>query len=451
MKTPLLVGLAVLLCTACAATPTVPPAPTALPASTPPTAAACPRGVPADAHCFTGRDSAGASYWIAMPLHWNGTLVLHAHGGPELGEPKAERSAEDLARWAIMVKAGYAWAGSTYRQGGVAVRAAAEDTERLRRIFVTHVAPPRRTILHGQSWGASVAAKGAEMFESAENGHSPYDGVLLSSGVLGGGTRSYDFRLDLRVIYQAVCGNHPRPDEAQYPLWQGLPPGSTLTRSQLAQRVDECTGIRSKPEARSETQRRNLATLLATAHIPERSLLGHLNWGTWHFQDIVFKRLDGGDPFGNIGAEYRGSADDAALNARVARYAADPAAVARFADDADLGGRIAVPVLTAHAVDDPIAFVELESAFRDTMRHAGTDGHLVQVFTDESEHSYLDDTEYPALMDALLAWVDHGEKPTPQSVASHCRSLEPTYGARCRILPDYRPAALDARVTPRRR
>jgi len=46
----------------------------------------------------------------------------------------------------------------------------------------------------------------------------PYDAVLLTSGVLAGGTRSYDFRLDLRVVYQAVCGNHPRPDEAQYPL-----------------------------------------------------------------------------------------------------------------------------------------------------------------------------------------------------------------------------------------
>jgi len=448
MKTALLAPLAALLCAACAGTTAPPPAPL----STAPATAACPKGVPSDARCLSGRDEAGASYWIAMPAHWNGTLVLHAHGGPELGEPKVERSAEDLTRWAVMVKAGYAWAGSTYRQGGVAVRAAAEDTERLRKIFIAHVAQPRRTILHGQSWGASVAAKGAEMFASAgPNGRSPYDAVLLTSGVLGGGTRSYDFRLDLRVIYQAVCGNHPRADETQYPLWQGLPLDSTLTRAQLAQRVDECTGIRSQPEARTEAQRRKLATLLNTVHIPERSLLGHLNWGTWHFQDIVFKRLDGKNPFGNVGAMYRGSPDDAALNAQVARYAADPTAVARFADDADLGGRIAVPVLDAHAVNDPIAFVELESAFRETMQRAGTADHLVQVFTDESEHSYLDDTEYPALMDALLAWVERGERPTPQAIAAHCRTLEATYGARCRILPDYVPAPLDARVTPRQR
>ena len=37
------------------------------------------------------------------------------------------------------------------------------------------------------------------------------------------GTRSYDFRLDLRVLYQQLCNNHPLPQEPQYPLWMGLP------------------------------------------------------------------------------------------------------------------------------------------------------------------------------------------------------------------------------------
>ena len=125
-----------------------------------PAPTACPKAVAPIARCFSGQDSAGAYYLIALPTHWNGHLVLHAHGGPALGAPKPERSMEDLERWAIMVKAGYAWAGSTFRQGGVAVRAAAQDTERLRQIFVTQVARPQYTILHGQSWGASVAVRG---------------------------------------------------------------------------------------------------------------------------------------------------------------------------------------------------------------------------------------------------------------------------------------------------
>ena len=403
----------------------------------------CPAGLPDATRCLTGRDAAGAFYWIAVPPAWNGVLVLHAHGGPELGEPRAERTAQDLKRWAVMVKAGYAWAGSSYRQGGVAVRGAGEDTERLRGIFNTAIGPPRLTILHGQSWGASVAAKAAEAYPAS------YDGVLLTSGVLGGGTRSYDFRLDLRVVYQALCGNHPLPSEPPYPLWQGLPLASKLTHAELARRVDDCTGLPLQPEQRSAAQQRALDAILKVVRIPERSLLGHLNWATWHFQDIAFKRLDGGNTFGNVGARYVGSDDDAALNAKAARYRADPAAVAKFALDTDPTGRITAPVLTTHAIDDPVAFVELDSAFLDTMRAAGSADHLVQTFTDEHEHSYLSDAEYPALMEALLAWITTGEKPTPQRVAERCSALLPSFGGACHFVPAYRPRALSERVTPR--
>ncbi|MGS0756044.1 hypothetical protein ACVBEH_16155 [Roseateles sp. GG27B] len=169
-----LVGIALLTqwLLACATAP-VPPAQVAVVAEAAeiaPTPRACPSGLPAKTRCLGGQDSAGAFYLIAMPPVWSGVLVLHAHGGPELGAPKLERSAEDLTRWAIMVKAGHAWAGSTFRQGGVAVRAAAEDTERLRKIFVAHVAKPKQTILHGQSWGAGVAAKAAEMYAGTDAG-----------------------------------------------------------------------------------------------------------------------------------------------------------------------------------------------------------------------------------------------------------------------------------------
>lgn len=416
-----------------------------------PQTAPCPVGLPPATRCLTGQDDAGAFYWIAVPAAWNQVLVMHAHGGPELGEPKAQRSADDLTRWAITVKAGYAWAGSTYRQGGVEVRAAAEDTERLRSIFVEHVAKPRLTLLHGQSWGASVAAKAAEMFAASLNGRLPYDGVLLTSGVLGGGTRSYEFRLDLRVVYQALCSNHPLPSEPQYPLWQGLPPGSKLTRADLAKRVNDCTGLNLKAEQRSPEQQRKLTSILTVIRIPERSLIGHLNWGTWHFADVVFKRLNGGNPCGNVGAVYVGSEDDFLLNRTVARYPADADAVARFAADSDLTGRINVPVLTAHAVNDPVAFVELESAFFETMQNAGNTKNLVQVFTNSSEHSYLSDPEYPALFNALQAWVEVGDKPTAQRIISACNRFAAAYSGGCHFDGNYQALPLSQRVAERER
>lgn len=412
-----------------------------------PQAMPCPSGIGAEIRCLGGRDSAGAYYLIAMPKDWNGHLVMHAHGGPFLGEPTAKRVEEDLQRWSIMPRAGYAWAASSFRQGGVAVRAAAEDTERLRRLFIQHVAQPKLTFLHGQSWGAGVAAKGGEMFTQGK----PYDALLLSNGVIAGGTRSYDFRLDLRVVYQYLCGNHPRPDEPQYPLWQGLPEGSKLSSADLAQRSKDCLGLGLPAASRSTEQARKLKTLVDVIRIPESSVQGHLNWATFHFQDIASKRTQGRNVFGNIGAVYRGSADDQALNAGVLRYAADPAAVAQFAADADPSGKIPVPVLMVHGLDDPIAFVELESVFADTMARAGNAGQLVQTFSADSNHSYLSDATYVGLMDALQAWVSQGRKPTPASVAQACQAALARFPSSCRFQPDYRPQALETRVPARQR
>ena len=422
------------------------------PARDKPATRACPQGVPADARCLAGRDEFGAWYWIAVPAKWNGTLVLHSHGGPELGAPKSERTEEDLARWSVWPRAGFAWAGSSFRQGGVAVRSAAEDTERLRLIFNEAVGKPQRTILHGQSWGASVAARAADLFTTTgEGGKPPYDAVLLTSGVLGGGSQSYDFRLDLRVVYQAVCHNHPRPDESAYPLWQGLPEGSKMTRADLQSRVEACTGVGLPAAQRSEAQQKALKTILGAVRIPERSLLSHLAWGTWHFQDIAFKRLGGRNAFGNEGVRYTGTPDDEDLNAKVLRYRAEPKARADFAADTDPTGRIPVPVLTVHAIDDPTAFVELESSWRDTLRRAGTADHLVQVFTSDHEHSYLSDAQYVAAMQSLLGWLDRGEKPTPAGVAAACAKVDARFepAAGCRFVPDYQPPLLSSRVPAR--
>ena len=55
--------------------------------------------------------------------------------------------------------------------------------------------------------------------------------------VLGGGVDAYTMRLDLRAVYQFYCSNHPLPSEPQYPLWQGLPADSSLSRAELERQV----------------------------------------------------------------------------------------------------------------------------------------------------------------------------------------------------------------------
>lgn len=396
-----------------------------------PTDAACPDGLPLGARCYTGRSAEGAYYWIAIPADWNGVLVVHSHGGPRTQAPEINDEADDLQRFSVMVREGYAWAGSTYRRGGYGVRMAAEDTDILRRIFWARFGKPKYTIVHGQSWGGNVAAKVSELYAVDGDGHRNYDGVLLSAGLVAGGTRGYVFRSDLRAVYQFYCHNHPRPDEVQYPVWQGLPVGARMTRAQLAARVDECTGVSRPAAERTAQQARKLKNIIGVIGIRENELVAHLAWATNLFQDMVQNRLDGRNPFSNIGTVYSGSDDDAALNAGVERFAADPVAVAQLAYDADLTGQIMLPTLTIHAKNDPTVFVTVEAIYRDTVAAAGRSDLLVQTFTDEDQHSKLSTPEYAGLLDALMGWITKGEKPTPASVAAACETHAAAYGEPC--------------------
>ncbi len=410
---------------------------------------ACPTFVGAETRCFNGQDERGAWYWIAIPKAWNGALVVHSHGGPRLKAPQADDALEDLERFAVTVKEGFAWAGSNYRRPGYGVRSAAEDTETLRKIFWDRFGRPSRTYLHGQSWGGNVAAKTAELYGADAAGKLVYDGVLLTNAVHAGGTRAYDFRADLRAVYQYYCKNHPRPDETAYPLWKGLPSGKTLTNRELESRVNDCTGVNLPPDKRTAQQRRNLANILAVTRIPERTLVSHMTWSTFTFSDMVNRRLNGRNPFSNLGVRYVGSDDDAALNAGVERFAADPIAVKDLSVDSDLSGKLRAPTLTLHAKDDPTAFVEMEQAFHERVVKAGSQDLLVQAFTDEHEHSKLATPQYAAMLQALRAWVEKGEKPTPSTIAARCQAATAIYGEACHFDTDYSPPTLDSRSYPR--
>ena len=409
-----------------------------------PAPVACPPAVAALASCWGGQDANGAFYTIAVPRDWNGDLVVHAHGGPDLGdESDPARSLEDLDRWSVMVREGYAWVGSAYRRGGYGTRMAVADTESARSAFVEAIGEPERTYAHGQSWGGDVAAKLVEVHPTS------YDGLLLTNGVLAGGSRGYDYRVDLRVVYQYYCGNHPRPTEPQYPLWMGLRADSTMTSAGLRARLQECTGFKSDPAARTSLQQRNLDDILAVTGIPERTLESHLRFATFTFRDIVHARLGGRNPFSNRDVHYSGSHDDKALNRGVERFSADPSARRDLSWDSDLTGAVTVPTVTLHAIDDPTAFVEHESAYRETRVGAGTDGLLVQAFTRESEHSSLSNSGYAAAMDALATWVGTGERPTPSGIAARCPGIDATYGTGCFLDPGFTPGSYASRVEPR--
>lgn len=410
----------------------------------------CPAALGPGVACFGARDANGAFVLIARPEQANGHLILHIHGGPRLAAPRADTSEEDLLRFAEFLREGYAWVATSRRRGGFGVALGAEDSENARRLYVAHFGQPRLTFVHGQSWGANLAAILIERHNApGADGRRPYDGALLTAGVLAGGARAYGMRMDLRAAFQAVCGTHPRPDEPAYHLGLGLPPDSPLTTAELRARFDACTGANRPAAERTPDQARALSDLAAASRIPEGALFGHLTWMTFTARDLA-QFLTGGRPaFGNAGVTYRGTSDDAAFNARVPRFAADPDAAAQLAADTEPTGRFEIPVVSMHAIRDAVVFVESQSAFRETVERAGNAARLVQAFVDESDHSKVSPPHYPALLALLRGWVETGVRPDPATLPALCEEARRAHPGQCRFVPGFVPAALDARVNPR--
>ncbi|MFY9609029.1 MAG: DUF6351 family protein [Blastocatellia bacterium] len=94
----------------------------------------------------------GANYRIEMPAAWNKGLVIYCHGCEVKGTP-AGNADNPFAKAIrnVFLSRGFAFAESAYSTQGWAVREAVEDTEAMRRYFVTTYGQPRETIVTGHS------------------------------------------------------------------------------------------------------------------------------------------------------------------------------------------------------------------------------------------------------------------------------------------------------------
>jgi hypothetical protein len=420
------------------------PAGAALPETT-----ACPEAIASLATCYEIKDASGAYILAAMPKTWNGDLVVFAHGGPSLVPPTADGSKSDLTKYGIAVKRGFGWVASSYRREGYGVGMAGEDTDNARRFFVERIAKPRHTYLHGASYGGLVGAKLVESLAKNADGSMNFDGAIFNSGAVGGATLNYQHRVDLRAVYEYYCKNMPRPNEAQYPLWMGVLGDAKMTLKDLDAVVDECTGVSKPAAARSEEQKKNLAEIIGVMGYPENLLVRHMQAATLLFRDIVQRTTGGRNPFDNNGIRYHGSSNDDELNRNVARFTADPAAVAALKADGDLTGKLPIPVVSIHSINDPQVPVEAQAAYHDTAAVAGSADRLVQAYTDERAHTGQSDPELGAALDAVVTWVEKGTKPTAQSIAAACEQFRAKFEGPCRWHPEFAPKPYATKFYPR--
>ncbi|MGH7552521.1 MAG: hypothetical protein ACREMQ_05790 [Longimicrobiales bacterium] len=113
------------------------------------------------------------------------------------------------------------------------------------------------------------------------------------------------------------------------------------------------------------------------------------------------------------------------------------------------GGLLTNLVVTLLAIDDSRAYVENETAYRETFQRAGTQGMLYQAYTNQGGHCQFTQPESLAVFEALKKWIETRTTPTYQDLTTSCERYRTELGGACRFNPSYQPARLETRMYAR--
>ena len=339
---------------------------------------------------------AGALFAAMLPENWNGKLVLLLHGQIPANLPVQLPPPGHEPRWSELVDEvltrRYGVAYSSFRANGFAVKEGLIDTRGAESMFRSMFGKPEKTYLTGFSMGNHI---GQRLIETSA---ARYDGLLAICGGLGGTTLQWGYFINARILFDYY--------------FAGTLPGNAWSRTDadFAQVIEKvAAAVTASPEA--------FATAMELAAIDQLeiqwttadelvvgialSLLG-AGGGTGDFQSKT-----GGIAIDNTQTRYRGSSDDDALNAGVARFAADPNAVQflrRFDPDGSLRG---TPVLALHATRDPVVSAGLHfPAYRTVLAEAENESLFVARLLDAFGHCEF---SVEQMVDALEDLVKRGQ------------------------------------------
>jgi hypothetical protein len=346
-------------------------------------------GEPPVAGCTEGTTNSGALTRVCFPAEWNGDLILYAHGYVQPDEPLAipddligGTPVEDLIN-----SAGYAYATTSYRANGLVADLAVDDLVQLKELVRRTVRPdPVQIYIVGVSEGGLVAAL------AVEGPLDPYTGALAACGPIGDFARQLDYFNDVRVVFDfffpgVIPGSPIDPPDEVRAGWNDTyaPAVAAAVTNDPAAALDlaAVTGIPSDgldPASLGQTVAGILwYNVLGTADAQERL---------------------GGQPYDNADRVYQGSSDDAALNAGVARFAADAearAALVRF----ETSGNPSAPISIIHTTGDPIVPFFHQPLYADKVAAAGRSEDLERRDVERFGHCAFTSSEILAAFGAL--------------------------------------------------
>ena len=356
----------------------------------------------AQGQTFEGQTGDGALYAVSVPENWNGRLVVYVHGIVDPGAPIAVPTAQDgfnLLRdgW---LAAGYAIAASSFSENGYALKTSVQRTHQLRGLFTAHVGIPERTYLVGHSLG------GLAVLALAEQYPGQYDAALPVCAPLGGGIPELQYLGHARVLFDYFFPGVVPGNAFDVPLNLSFAPGTPIFMAALSALSQ---GLFAPGQPTLQFAR---AAGLPFTSAPEliASAMSVVGFSV-RFTNDVMDRAHGHVPFDNVDTVYAGSADDAALNAGVARFSAPPDAVNYFERFYTPSGDLRIPTLTLHTQLDPVVPFWHEAAFAATAAAAGGGDQLVQRSIARYGHCAVTPAETAAAFSALVQWADGGAKP----------------------------------------
>lgn len=415
----------------------------------------------------------GAHGVIVIPENWNGGLFVYAHGysaderllqpiPPDLSLANFSVKLDRLLQATVLPTLfGYASATTTFRSAGWAVKDAIKDIENLRRRFVKTYGKPKHTYLWGHSGGGMVTATVIEYFPDV------YDGALPMCGPVAGARRNFDGAFDLRVVFEWVCrdvpgtrftcrvctdgrspclvdGDCPAPStcdrpEDPAPPEDGLTPACTEFLLAHPDRFNEnptspgggfvegplqaCFGDLSGRTPPTPEQLERKDRFLRATQIPEDFIATDMFFASIGMAELVHRRTNGRNPWGNVGLTYAAprltAEEQAALNRDAYRAAESREAVRYMRRFYEPQARTSSKVLTIHALDDGLVIPENETKYRAAFLAAGRTDQLVQLHTSAGGHCGFIDELFPAVR-ALTGWVERGEVPSLASVRAAC-------------------------------
>lgn len=339
----------------------------------------------------TGAVGPGAQYELFLPPAWNGDLVLFMKGfdsNPAPILPTGNAALRDA-----LLAAGYGFAWTSNAQSRMATDDQVTRARQLYGLFSDRFGNPEHAYLVGFSLGST-----ATMRLLHGNDGNKFDGGVAMCGPVGGLAAQLNYYHTVLVLAEYYF-----PDVVNATPVQ--PGAFNMTAARTAVANDLAAAIELASLEQVQMQYANATELGWAIAYP-------LNFASaeWFTGDILL-RTGGRAFFDNRHVQYEGSSNDVALNAGVARFAGDHAAMKEVARWYTPDGRLRKPVITLHSTRDPIVPLWHETLLAELVESAGRGHLLLQRSFDNATHCGFTVGEQVQALEDLATWVKTGVKP----------------------------------------